>query len=139
MLTQLPHQFFRIDQNLLHNIFAIPAGVALLIAVQNGVKPVLGKRFDSNPWLDAVDISLPLVLRLTGNGKSYDFQQACDIRRWLPGTHTEIFGVKIPAQLAPGRYTLEIGLISPHADVVCFATTAPRNGGFYEIGSIIVE
>ena len=82
---------------------------------------------------------LPLVLRLTGNGKSYDFQQACDIRRWLPGTHTETFGVKIPAQLAPGRYALEIGLISPHADVVYFATTAPRNGGFYEIGSIIVE
>lgn len=83
--------------------------------------------------------ALPVVLRLVGNSQSYDFIQPCDIRKWLPGLQTETLSIRLPKDIVADRYTLEIGIISPHSDVVYFATTAPRDGRFYEIGSITVE
>ncbi len=44
-----------------------------------------------------------------------------------------------PSDIDAGEYTLEIGILSPHADVVYFATNAKRNGGFYEVGNIVVK
>jgi len=81
---------------------------------------------------------LPLILRLTGNGKSYEFKQACDVRKWLPGEHTETLTASLE-NIPDGNYNVEIGIVSPHADVVYFATDAPRNGGFYEVGKITVK
>ena len=81
---------------------------------------------------------LPLVLRLTGNGKNYEFPQSCDIRRWLPGKHSETLSASLE-DIPAGTYAIEIGIISPHADVLYFATNAPRNGGFYEIGNIVIK
>lgn len=82
--------------------------------------------------------SLPLVLRLTCGGESYAFEQGTDIRKWLPGSHTETLTARLPKNLPSGEYALEIALVSPHADVVYFATDAPRNGGFYQVGSLTV-
>ncbi|MBR5460776.1 MAG: DUF4832 domain-containing protein [Clostridia bacterium] len=82
---------------------------------------------------------LPLILRIVGNGKCYEFVQDCDIRAWLPGKHTEGLTARLPIDIEAGEYTLEIGIVSPHADVVYFATDAKRNGGFYEVGKITVK
>ena len=80
---------------------------------------------------------LPVVLRLVGE-ETYDFSQSCDIRTWMPGKHTEDLRIDLPRNIAPGAYKLELGILSPHADVVYLATTAPRDGGFYEMGTIII-
>ena len=82
---------------------------------------------------------LPLVLRIVGNDKCYEFKQECDIRAWLPGKHTEALVARLPRDIEAGEYTLEIGIVSPHTDVVYFATDAKRNGGFYEVGKITVK
>ena len=82
--------------------------------------------------------NLPLVLRLTGNNQNYEFKQECDIRRWLPGKHTEALTASLD-NILQGSYSIEIGIVSPHADVVYFATNAPRRDGFYEIGSVTVK
>ena len=81
---------------------------------------------------------LPLVLRLTGDGKAYEFEQDCDIRKWLPGEHTEELTATLK-DIPAGDYSIELGIKSPHADVVYLATTAPRNGGFYEVGKITIK
>ena len=82
---------------------------------------------------------LPLVLRVSGGGRNEDFTQSCDVRKWLPGVHTESLRATLPGDLPRGEYDIEIGLISPHADIVYLATNAERRGGFYKIGSIVVK
>ena len=57
----------------------------------------------------------------------------------LPGKHTEGLTARLPIDIEAGEYTLEIGIVSPHADVFYFATDAKRNGGFYGVGNITVE
>jgi len=81
---------------------------------------------------------LPLVLRMTGAGGTQDFVQDTDIRKWLPGSHSVPLRAALPRQMAPGEYSLELGLLCPHADVVYLATNAPRSGGFYKLGTITV-
>ncbi len=83
--------------------------------------------------------ALPVVLRLVGSNGSYDFTQSCDIKKWMPGSHTETLTAVLPKDIPAGEYTLELGIISPHTDVVYFATTAPRDGGFYEVGRMTIE
>lgn len=83
--------------------------------------------------------ALPLILRLVNDNQIYEFRQECDIRKWLPGKHTEMLSATLPTDICAGNYKLEIGLLSPHTDVVYFATNAKRNGGFYEIGNIIIQ
>lgn len=82
---------------------------------------------------------LPVVLRLTGIGRTVEFAQTCSVRNWLPGAHTETLRASLPGDLAEGEYDIEIGIISPHADVVYLATNAERNGGFYKIGHISIK
>ena len=82
---------------------------------------------------------LPLVLRLKSDDKCYDFTQSCDIRKWLPGTYTENLSIKLNSDIPSSRYSLEIGILSPHTGIVYFATSAPRDENFYILGSITVK
>jgi len=79
---------------------------------------------------------LPVVLRIVGNEMIYDFEQSCDITRWLPGAYTENLSMKLPCDIEGGEYDVEFGILSPHADAVYLATNAERDGAFYKIGTI---
>lgn len=81
---------------------------------------------------------LPLVLRMTGTDGTQDFVQDTDIRKWLPGSHSVSLRAALPRHMVPGEYSLELGLLCPHTDVVYLATNAPRSGGFYRLGTITV-
>lgn len=83
--------------------------------------------------------ALPVVIRLVNANKIYEFAQPCDIRKWMPGTHTEEFTVALPKDMPSGDYALEFGIRSPHSDVVYLATSAPRDGGFYKVGCITIK
>ena len=37
-----------------------------------------------------------------------------------------------------GEYDIEIGMVSPHAPIVYFATDAVRDGGYYVLGKICI-
>ena len=82
---------------------------------------------------------LPVVLKISGGGRNEDFAQSCNITNWLPGTHTESLRATLPSDLPKGKYDIEIGLLSPHADVVYLATNAERRGGFYKVCTIVIE
>ena len=81
---------------------------------------------------------LPLMLRLSGDGGCYDFEQACDIRAWLPGKHTEMLQISVSENIPREEYDLEIGILSPHSNIVYLATNAERHGGFYKVGKISI-
>jgi hypothetical protein len=83
--------------------------------------------------------ALSVVLRLRKGDKTVDFEQTCDVRKWMPGEHSEVLGANLPEGIEKGEYNIEIGLVSPHTDVVYLATNAERDGGFYKLGSIIIE
>ena len=83
--------------------------------------------------------SLPVMLRLSGESGVYEFGQACDIRKWLPGKHTEMLRIELPENAVSGEYDLEIGILSPHADSVYLATNAERDGEYYKIGRINIK
>jgi hypothetical protein len=78
-------------------------------------------------------------MRLVSERKEYEFVQSCDIRRWLPGAHTETLTALLPPEVEAGCYSIELGIVSPHAEVVYFATDARRRRGFYEVGSVVIE
>ena len=78
-------------------------------------------------------------MRLSGDGGCHDFEQVCDIRDWLPGMHTEMLRISVSDDIPDGEYDLEIGILSPHSDIVYLATNAERHGGFYKVGKITIE
>jgi len=84
-------------------------------------------------------VKLDTVLRLVGEGGIYGFVQSCDVRNWLPGKHMAQLRAELPEGIPAGKYDIEIGLVSPHADVVYLATNAERDGAFYKIGEITVK
>lgn len=82
----------------------------------------------------------PLVLRLRGeSGAVYDFETDADITAWLPGTHRWEGSITLPANMAKGKYALEIG-ITDGDTVVQLATDAPARDGFRQVAEgITVE
>ena len=97
----------------------------LRLAIDNvGVAPIYKK--------------LPLMCRLTDGETVYTFDSGVDITKWLPGKTSE--SIEIPlGDIAPGRYDLEIAILSPHAPVVYFATNAERNGAYFKVGKIQIS
>ena len=82
---------------------------------------------------------LPVVLRLVGNDTVKEYPQTCDIRKWMPGKHTESLRIELSSDILADEYELELGIISPHSDVVYLATNAERDGEFYKVGKLTVE
>ncbi len=76
------------------------------------------------------------VLRLKSDNGVYEFEQSVNNREWLPGDHTLNLRAELKNNMPSGKYKLQIGLVSPHADVVYFATNAERDGEFYTVGEI---
>lgn len=79
---------------------------------------------------------IPLKVRLSGEKEAHVFVTDVDIRTWLPGTHQNRFSISLPADIAPGTYTLEIGITNDLVPLLYLCTDAVRNGSFYKIGQL---
>ena len=83
---------------------------------------------------------IPLHLRLTRNGSaSYETETDVDILTWMPGTTSSTTQIKLPANLEPGTYDIELGIFNDLIPVVYFCTDAPRNGSYYKFGKIVIK
>jgi len=79
---------------------------------------------------------LPLCVRFTGGEQTYGFETSVDITRWMPGAAEEAWQITLPEDLPAGTYNIEIGIETKDYPMVYFATDAPRNGGYYQMGEI---
>ena len=111
--------------------FACPAAAAqddtigIELVIDNvGVAPIYKK--------------LPLVFRLTDGKNEYEFDSGIDATGWLPGKTRETAAIT-PTGVAPGTYCFEIGILSPHAPAVYFATDAERDGAYYKVGRKLIR
>ena len=81
---------------------------------------------------------LPLKARLKNSINEYVFETNADITKWLPGKHVEKLTLKLDDRTRNGEYTLEIAIFNGE-NTICFATDAKENGGYYEIGKLIIK
>lgn len=81
---------------------------------------------------------LPVVLRLRSGALVREFLQDTDIRLWLPGSHRACLMANTEG-MAAGEYSLELAILSPHADTVYLATDAKRVENGYRIGTLTLK
>lgn len=82
--------------------------------------------------------NIPLRVRLSGKENSYEFETDVDIRKWLPGKHTEKFSLTLPSDIQVGEYDVEIGIHNELIDIIYMCTDAVRSGSYYKIGKMVV-
>lgn len=82
--------------------------------------------------------SIPLKIRLFNKKKSFEFDTQIDIRKWLPGKHTETLKIELSENIPTGEYDIELGIYNDVVSVTYFCTDAVRNGSFYKAGKIII-
>jgi len=82
--------------------------------------------------------NIPLRVRLSGKENSYEFETDIDIRKWLPGKHTEKFSLTLPSDIQVGEYDVEIGIHNELIDIIYMCTDAVRSGSYYKIGKMVV-
>ncbi len=82
---------------------------------------------------------IPLHIRFTGTAGSFETETDVDIMTWLPGKNAERIAVKLPENLKPGQYEIEIGIFNEINPIIYFATDAERNGSFYKVGCLTVK
>ena len=83
----------------------------------------------------------PLAVELVG-----DADPACrmttgaDLRAWLPGTHEVAETVKLPGDLAPGRYTVRLAFLCPHTDrpALKLGIAGRDEEGWYPVSALTV-
>jgi hypothetical protein len=87
--------------------------------------------------------SFTLMLYLVdGRGKvACSVVGRADPREWLPGEHTVVEEMAIPAGLEPGAFGLALGLVAPETKrpAVKLAIDAPETGRRYRVGRLVVE
>ena len=81
---------------------------------------------------------LPLKFKLTDSKTVYEFDSNIDITKWLPGKSQENSEIALTG-VAPGKYDIEIAILSPHAPVVYFATDAERDGAYFKVGRVTIK
>ncbi len=82
---------------------------------------------------------IPVVFRLTGNGHSYCFDTPIDIRRWMPGESQETVSLALPADMAPGDYTLEMAITGDGLPTVQTEMLAERDGAYARLATLTVH
>lgn len=80
---------------------------------------------------------IPLFVKLKGN-KDYVFETNVDIRKWMPGIHTENICIDIPLNISRGKYDIEISIYDNTVKNVYFATNAKFANGWYQIADILI-
>ena len=101
--------------------------VELTLKVENvGVAPIYNK--------------LPLKLRIKGeNSLETVTVTEVDVRKWLPGVHTEKVGLIVPDVMPEGTYGLDIALGGKEYPIVQFANDMPTYDEFYRLSTIEVK
>ena len=80
--------------------------------------------------------NVPFVLRLTKGGEEVlKLDTGATVCTWLPGVHTVECTVPTAA-LGTGEYAVEVGISAEGVPEIFLATTAPKNGRFYRIGTL---
>lgn len=94
-----------------------------------GVAPVY------NPY----DLSLRFVSKT--DNKQYLIQTDADVRKWFPGKSEYSTKVELPAEINPGDYELQVGLLRPGTQkaVVQLAIAGKTADGWYRIGDFSVS
>lgn len=83
----------------------------------------------------------PLALRVRSEEQSEVLYTDADIRQWLPGDSLFNSTVKIPADMPPGNYALELGVLGLHQTepVVALAIEGRQADGWYRLGRIDIH
>jgi hypothetical protein len=73
---------------------------------------------------------------LQDSTKSFVVKTKEDITKWMPGDTTITSKVKMSDDISPGKYELEVGIISPqnHKAVIKLAIEGKTSGGWYKLG-----
>lgn len=79
-----------------------------------------------------------LKLRLKSEKETYNFDTDIDVRKWLPGEHTENIKLTLPHCIKSGEYSIEVGIISEMFPVIYLATDAERDGAYYKLSDIVI-
>ena len=74
---------------------------------------------------------LPLYVKLKSKGEEKIFATDVDIRKWLPGKHTEKIQIVLPQDLQSGEYDLQIGIGGNGSPSVYFASDAMQDGEYF--------
>lgn len=80
-----------------------------------------------------------LKIKLKSDEDEYIFDVQADVRKWLPGEHKESIHIELPADIKPGKYSIEAGIISDIFPVIYLATDAERDGGYYKLADIEID
>ncbi len=78
---------------------------------------------------------IPLSIKLQGEDE-YTFETDIDIRKWMPGKHTETMNIKLPEKITAGDYDIKISIYNDVAKTVYLATNALCDGRWYTLGKI---
>ncbi len=86
----------------------------------------------------------PLTFHLVSvdnTSKSRNIETDEDITQWIPGQTTSTSKIEIPADIAPGKYNLYIGLIHPRTKepAIKLAIESRTDEGWYPMGKIQIK
>lgn len=81
----------------------------------------------------------PFVLRLRGEGGTFDFETDIDITTWLPGDNLWEGEFPLPETMRPGTYFLEAGIPDGEGGVIHIATDTEETDGFRKLGEIVIR
>ncbi len=80
---------------------------------------------------------------LDGEGRTVaeTVQEEADLMRWLPGDHALSAALGVPADVAPGRYTVGLALVDPeeHRPAIALAVDLPEEGWLYRLSEVEVR
>ncbi len=82
---------------------------------------------------------IPFKIRLFNEKDSFEFDTQVDIRKWLPGKHTEKILLEIPENISARKYDIEIGICNEFISQIYLCTNAMSNGSFYKVGKINIK
>lgn len=84
-------------------------------------------------------IKHPLVINLCNESGGYVYDSGIDIRKWLPGKHTDSIEIELPESIPCGKYNVLLGICNENTPTVYFCTDAERDGGFYKLCEIMIK
>ena len=79
--------------------------------------------------------NIPLKVRISNGETAHEYTVDTDIRKWLPGLNETDIEVVLP-EGTTGNWKVEIAVKDEAYPDVYFATDAPRNGTWYEVGEL---
>ncbi len=82
---------------------------------------------------------IPLKLRLVNESNCYSFDLPVDIRTWLPGKTENTVLVRLPKNIVPGKYKIELGITDANTPMIYLCTDAPLKKPYYTVGEMEIQ